>query len=94
MAGLNQAPRRVTVLGATGSIGRSTLDLVAAAAPGTFEVEALVANGNAVALAEAARRVGARRAVVADTDAWPALSESLAGSGIAADAGPDAVLAA
>lgn len=94
MAGLSDSPRRVTVLGATGSIGRSTLDLIAAAAPGTFEVEALVANGSAVALAEAARRVRARRAIVADTSAWPTLSESLAGSGIAADAGPEAVLAA
>jgi len=75
--------RRVTVLGATGSIGRATLDLIAAAAEGRYDVQALVANGNAAALAEAARRVRARLAVVADRAALPALSEALAGSGIA-----------
>ncbi|WP_232818364.1 1-deoxy-D-xylulose-5-phosphate reductoisomerase [Elioraea thermophila] len=92
MADLTRRPRRVNVLGATGSIGRSTLDLIAEAPPGQFEVEALVANGNALALAEAARRVRAKRCVVADASAWPALKEALAGSGIVAEAGPEAVL--
>jgi 1-deoxy-D-xylulose-5-phosphate reductoisomerase len=87
-------PRRVTVLGATGSIGRTTLDLIAEAAPGCFEVEALVANGNARALATAALRVRARLAVVADPAALPALREALAGSGIRAEAGSAAVIAA
>jgi 1-deoxy-D-xylulose-5-phosphate reductoisomerase len=91
---LNREPRRLTVLGATGSIGRATLDLIAEAPPGTFVVEALVANGNAEALAAAARRVGARLAVLADDAALPALRSALAGSGIRAEAGPQAVLAA
>jgi 1-deoxy-D-xylulose-5-phosphate reductoisomerase len=86
--------RRVTVLGATGSIGRATLDLIAAAPEGSFEVQALVANGNAAALAEAARRVRARHAVVADEAALSTLREALAGSGITAAAGADAVLEA
>lgn len=92
MADLTRRPRRLNVLGATGSIGRSTLDLIAEAPPGQFEVEALVANGNALALAEAARRVRAKRCVVADATAWPALKEALAGSDIVAEAGPEAVL--
>jgi 1-deoxy-D-xylulose-5-phosphate reductoisomerase len=91
---LNREPRRLTVLGATGSIGRATLDLIAEAPPGTFVVEALVANGNAEALAAAARRVGARLAVLADDGALSALRSALEGSGIRAEAGPQAVLAA
>ena len=92
MVDLMRRPRRVTVLGATGSIGRSTIDLIAGAPAGRFEVEALVANGNATALAEAARRVRAKRCVVADASAWPALKEALAGTGVVAAAGPDAVI--
>jgi 1-deoxy-D-xylulose-5-phosphate reductoisomerase len=88
------APRRVTVLGATGSVGRATLDLIAEAPPGTFIVEALVANGNARALADAARRVGARLAVVADPAALPELRAALAGTGTRAEAGAAAVIAA
>ncbi|MCU0987749.1 MAG: 1-deoxy-D-xylulose-5-phosphate reductoisomerase [Acetobacteraceae bacterium] len=91
---VGSATRRVTVLGATGSIGRATLDLIAAAPDGSFSVEAVVANGNAVALAEAARRVRARRAVVADEAALPVLREALAGSGIATAAGHAAVIEA
>jgi 1-deoxy-D-xylulose-5-phosphate reductoisomerase len=92
--GLNGPPRRVSVLGATGSVGRATLDLIAEAPPGSFEVVALVANGNAAALAAAARRLRARLAVVADVAALPALREALDGSGIQVDAGPEAVVAA
>ncbi len=88
------AMRRVTVLGATGSIGRATLDLIAAAPEGSYLVEALVANGNAAALAEAARRVRARLAVVADEAALPALQAALAGSGIATAAGAASVVEA
>jgi 1-deoxy-D-xylulose-5-phosphate reductoisomerase len=92
--GLNGRPRRVTVLGATGSVGRATLELIAEAPPGSFEVVALVANGNATALAAAARWVRARRAVVADASALPTLQAALAGTGIAVDGGAAAVIAA
>jgi len=88
------APRRVTVLGATGSIGRATLDLIASAPEGSFAVQALVANGNAAALAEAAMRVRARRAVVADERALPDLRDALAGTGIETAAGEAAVVEA
>jgi 1-deoxy-D-xylulose-5-phosphate reductoisomerase len=87
------ARRSVTILGATGSVGRSTLDLIARA-PERFEVLALTANRDAAGLAEAARRVGAKRAVICDPAFLPALDEALAGSGIATAAGPEAVLEA
>jgi 1-deoxy-D-xylulose-5-phosphate reductoisomerase len=82
--------RRVTILGATGSVGTSTLDLIARA-PDTFEVTALTANGDAVGLATAAKRVRAKLAVVADESRLPALRELLAGSGIEAAGGASAV---
>jgi 1-deoxy-D-xylulose-5-phosphate reductoisomerase len=74
-------PRRVTVLGSTGSIGQSTVDLLLRN-PGDFTVEALTANRNATLLAEQARALKARYAVVADPADYPALKEALAGTGI------------
>jgi len=46
--------RRISILGATGSIGLSTLDLIRRAAPGTFEITALTANSSAESLADLA----------------------------------------
>ncbi len=86
--------RRITVLGATGSIGRSTAALLEAAQPGTFTVEALVAGRDAAGLAAQARQLRAKLAVVADEAALPALREALAGSGIEAAGGEQAVLEA
>jgi 1-deoxy-D-xylulose-5-phosphate reductoisomerase len=88
------APRSISVLGSTGSVGTQTLDLLAAAAPGRYRVEALVGGRRAALLAEQARRHGARLAVVADPACWRELSDALAGSGIAAAAGPQAVIEA
>ncbi|TPG43690.1 1-deoxy-D-xylulose-5-phosphate reductoisomerase [Sphingomonas koreensis] len=85
--------KRVTILGATGSVGRSTLDLVERA-PEDFEVVALTANCNVGELAAAAIRTNARLAVVADESCLPALRERLSGTGIATAAGRDAVCAA
>jgi 1-deoxy-D-xylulose-5-phosphate reductoisomerase len=85
------ARRSVTILGATGSVGRSTLDLIARP-PERFEVLALTANRDAAGLAEAARRVGAKRAVICDSAFLPTLEDALAGSGIETSAGPEAVL--
>ncbi len=73
--------RRVTILGATGSVGRNTLDLIAAA-PERYQVEALTAHRNVEALAAAARQHGARFAVIGDPAAYERLEEALAGSGI------------
>ncbi len=85
------ALRSITVLGATGSIGRSTAALLEG---GGFAVEALVAGRDAVALAAQARALRAKLAVVADEAALPALREALAGSGIEAAGGQNAVLEA
>jgi 1-deoxy-D-xylulose-5-phosphate reductoisomerase len=90
---LQLIPRRVTVLGSTGSIGRNTVDLLERYRE-FYEVEALVAAANVELLAEQARRLRARRAVVADATRYAALKEVLAGSGCAAAAGPEAVVEA
>jgi 1-deoxy-D-xylulose-5-phosphate reductoisomerase len=86
-------PRRVTVLGATGSIGRSTADLLAAE-PARYRVEAVVGGSKAGPLAETARRLRARAAVLADPAGHAELASLLAGSGIEAAAGAAAVLEA
>ncbi|WP_043334837.1 1-deoxy-D-xylulose-5-phosphate reductoisomerase [Belnapia moabensis] len=88
------ALKRITVLGSTGSVGRSTMALLEAAPPGTFAVEALVAGRDVTALATQARRFGARLAVVADPACHGVLREALAGSGIETAAGPEAVVEA
>ncbi|MCY1671259.1 1-deoxy-D-xylulose-5-phosphate reductoisomerase [Novosphingobium sp. SL115] len=85
--------RTISVLGATGSIGASTLDLVRRE-PCQWQVVALTANGNAHDLAALAREFSAHVAVVADEAALPALRDALAGSGIEAAAGQAALVEA
>ena len=85
--------RSVTLLGATGSIGSSTVDLLAAA-PERYRVEAVAASRNAAALAALARKIGARFAAIADPALYGELKEGLAGTGIAAAAGEGAVIEA
>lgn len=87
------APKMVSILGSTGSIGRSTLDVIAHAGD-AFTVDALVANSNVEALAAQARAAGARLAVTADPAHYAALKSALAGSGIEAAAGEAAVIEA
>ena len=82
--------RSLTILGATGSVGSQALDLVARN-PGHWRVEALTANTDAAGLAAAALASGAKLAVVADPAAYPMLKAALAGSGIEAAAGAQAV---
>jgi 1-deoxy-D-xylulose-5-phosphate reductoisomerase len=86
-------PRSVTVLGSTGSVGCSTIDLIERQRD-DFVVEALTAHRNAERLAEQARRLDARLAVVADASRYGALKTALSGSGIEAAAGPQAVIEA
>jgi 1-deoxy-D-xylulose-5-phosphate reductoisomerase len=86
-------PRSVTILGSTGSVGQSTVDLIARE-PERYCVEALVAGRSVETLADQARRLRARLAVVADPARYRALKEALAGTSIEAAAGPDAVCAA
>ena len=82
--------RRLTLLGATGSIGASTLDLVRHN-PGDWEIEALTANCSATELAGLAREFGAKIAVVGDEACLPALRSALDGSGIEAAGGEQAL---
>jgi len=82
--------KTVTILGATGSVGTSTLDLIERA-PDDFRVRALTANGDVEGLAAAAIRTGAELAVVADETRLPALREALRGTNIAAGGGRLAV---
>jgi len=84
---------RITVLGATGSIGQSLADLIERN-PDRFEVVALVANRNAGQLANMARRLNASSAVLADENQYQDLKDQLQGTGIAVSAGEDAVLEA
>jgi 1-deoxy-D-xylulose-5-phosphate reductoisomerase len=81
----------ITLLGATGSIGSSTLDLVHKNRD-RFRVEAVTAQRSAAALAQLARDVGARLAVVGDHGCYGELKDALANSGVEAAAGEDAVV--
>jgi 1-deoxy-D-xylulose-5-phosphate reductoisomerase len=85
--------RSVTILGATGSIGASTIDLLERERA-NYRVEALSANTSAAALAALARELGARFAAVGDPAAYRELKDALAGSGIEAAAGPGALVEA
>jgi 1-deoxy-D-xylulose-5-phosphate reductoisomerase len=87
------APRSITILGATGSVGLSTVDLIKRE-PQRYRVEAVSARRNAKALAQVARDVGARIAVIADPNCYDTLKDELAGSGIAASAGEAALIEA
>jgi 1-deoxy-D-xylulose-5-phosphate reductoisomerase len=89
--------RRVTVLGSTGSVGCSTLDLMdqaQTAGSGDFEVEALTGGANIARLAEQARRWRPRVAVTADPARLDELRQALAGTGVEAAAGEAAIVEA
>ena len=83
-------PRRICILGATGSIGDGATDLIARD-PGAWEVVALTGGRQVDLLAQRARALGARLAVTAHDDALPDLRDALAGSGIEAAAGSAAL---
>ncbi len=83
----------VSILGATGSIGRSAAKVLAGAGD-RFRVEALAGGRDPQTLADMARTLGARFAAIADPAAGPRLKELLAGTGIASGAGREAVLEA
>ncbi len=85
--------RRVSILGATGSVGTSTLDLIERH-PDRFEVIALSAARNVVALAEAARRTSASLAVIDDVALLPELERLLDGSECRAASGREALIEA
>lgn len=83
-------PRKVTVLGATGSIGESTLDLIGRT-PERFDVVALTAGKNAEKLAELVIRHNARHAAIADPSKYARLKDLLEGRDVEVSAGENAV---
>jgi 1-deoxy-D-xylulose-5-phosphate reductoisomerase len=92
-AAFRPSEKSVTLLGATGSIGTSTIDLLCAQRD-RFRVEAVTAQRNAQALAKVARSLNAKFAVVADPDRYRELDDALAGTGIEAAAGAEAIVEA
>ena len=85
--------RKIAILGATGSVGKSTLDLVERN-PDRFEVVAVTAASNTEQLAGIARSTGAKLAVIAEEARLPQLTELLAGTTCRAEAGEAALIAA
>jgi 1-deoxy-D-xylulose-5-phosphate reductoisomerase len=86
-------PRRVSVLGATGSIGENTLDLIGRD-PAAYRVVALTGGHNVARLAELAVLHRAELAVIANPRGYADLRAALAGSGVEAGAGEEALLEA
>jgi len=82
--------KKLTILGATGSIGRSA-EAVILGAPGHFETVAVAGGRDAKNLARVAKSLGARFAAIAEPGSYAELKAELAGSGIVASAGPDAL---
>ncbi len=82
--------RRVTILGATGSVGQNTLELIARE-PGEYDVVALTGGHNIARLAAQARQLGADLAVTAHPERYDDLRRALDGTGIEAAAGPAAL---
>src|ERR1700752_403002 len=85
------AVRAVTVLGATGSIGDSTMDLLRAS-PDRYRVGGLTANNNVEALAKLAREFDARFVAIADSDRLGDLKAALAGTKTECGAGESAII--
>ncbi|TDL83554.1 1-deoxy-D-xylulose-5-phosphate reductoisomerase [Palleronia sediminis] len=83
--------RRVSIFGATGSIGQSTLDLIGRR-PEAFRVVVLSGGGNIAMLAEQARRFRPELTVTADEARGPELAEALAGEGLETAAGRSALI--
>nr|WP_281174817.1 1-deoxy-D-xylulose-5-phosphate reductoisomerase [Kiloniella litopenaei] len=83
--------KSITVMGSTGSVGTSTVDLLKRS-PELFNVEALTANRNVDLLAQQAVELNAKMAVVADEAAYKDLKSALSGTGIEVAAGADALL--
>ncbi|MDF3383633.1 MULTISPECIES: 1-deoxy-D-xylulose-5-phosphate reductoisomerase [Sulfitobacter] len=83
-------PRKISILGATGSIGQNTIDLIRRA-PDAYEVVALTGAGNIAQLAKDAVALKADVAVTAREDLLDDLRDALSGSGVEAAAGAEAI---
>lgn len=89
---MNQSKKRIAVLGSTGSIGTQTLDIIGRN-PALFEAVTLIGGSRLAPLVEQALAYRPRRVVIADESQYGALAEALSGTGIAAAAGEQAILA-
>ncbi|WFU08486.1 1-deoxy-D-xylulose-5-phosphate reductoisomerase [Rhizobium sp. CB3090] len=91
----SKAPRRLTILGSTGSIGQNTLDVIAQlGGREAFDIAAITGHDNIDLLANQAKACGAALAVTANEDRYHDLKAALAGTGIAAAAGRNALIEA
>ncbi|MEM7213017.1 MAG: 1-deoxy-D-xylulose-5-phosphate reductoisomerase, partial [Pseudomonadota bacterium] len=86
--------KRISIFGVTGSIGMNTVSVVESLDVEEFQTVAVSGNANVTGLAQAAKKLGAEIAVTADPGRLEDLRTALAGSGIEAAAGPDALLEA
>lgn len=87
------SPRRVTILGSTGSVGRNTIDIISRD-PASYAVEALTAQENAALLIEQARALRPRFVAIGNETHYPAVKEALTGTGIEVGGGRTAVIEA
>jgi 1-deoxy-D-xylulose-5-phosphate reductoisomerase len=92
-ANRSDVPRRISILGSTGSIGCSTIDLIERDRD-AYRVEALTANRSVEALAEQARRLDAQFVAVADADKYNELKLAMSDSAAEIAAGPEAIVEA
>jgi 1-deoxy-D-xylulose-5-phosphate reductoisomerase len=90
---ISAPPRRITILGSTGSIGCSTVDLVGRQ-PEVFAVDTLTAFSNVSLLAKQARELGAKLVVIGDESRFKELKDALSGSSVEVAAGRDALIEA
>ena len=86
--------RRISILGATGSVGTATLDLVSRATEGTYQIVALTAHSNVEELARLAKKFRPEIAVIADESRAGDLADALAGTGVETAGGEAALIEA
>ncbi len=87
---MNAAPKRVSILGSTGSVGDSTIDLIERD-PNAYKVVALTANSNWSKLAEQAKRLRPEMVALSEPSGYALLKEALSGTGTKVAAGPEAL---
>ncbi len=85
--------KRISILGATGSVGQSTADVILAQ-PREYDVQVVTAHRNVQGLAETAQRLKAKKAVIADAGKFQELKDALSGTSIDCAAGEEALLEA
>lgn len=90
---LKGEPKSINILGVTGSVGQCAADVILSA-PEKFYVQNVTAFNNVSKLAALAKKLGAKKAVIGNSDHYQALKDALSGTGINAGAGAGAILEA